>query len=294
MERTHVNSIDSIKLLNSLEVLRGIGYVESYDFSKANTSYESRVNAVTTIASVCYQSPKAMNSINLFNRLECESHSLPSSSFEFVPMLFRKMDIYRICLENNLQLDKLNISKFGETITEDSVEYLLTNYRAVVYDFENHSLELRKHYNTEEECNIIAKHFKVFRFSMDTNTRAQFVRHRVNLQELSRRYVSGKRVPFDFYISEKMEDVITYDSSSYELRTRDILDICLNHYYAALEKGIKPEEARRIIPQAMMTTLWAGFQPTQLENFYKLRLDSHAQKEIREIAEAMKGMENES
>ena len=31
-------------------------------------------------------------------------------------------------------------------------------------------------------------------------------------------------------------------------------------------------------------------QPKQLDNFFKLRLDSHAQKEIRLLAEAMKDM----
>lgn len=31
----------------------GIGYVESYDFSTANTSKESRIFAITQVASVC-------------------------------------------------------------------------------------------------------------------------------------------------------------------------------------------------------------------------------------------------
>ena len=109
------------------------------------------------------------------------------------------------------------------------------------------------------------------------------VRHRVNWQELSRRYVSGKRVPFDFYVSEKMKDVTSEAGD-----TQKILDICLEHYYKALEDGVKPQEARRIIPQAGYSQIWGGFQPTQLENYFKLRLDSHAQWEIRKTAEAMK------
>ena len=105
----------------------------------------------------------------------------------------------------------------------------------------------------------------------------------LNWQELSRRYVSGKRVPFEFYVSEKMKDVTSEAGT-----TEEILNICLEHYYKALEDGVKPQEARRIIPQAGYSQIWGGFQPTQLENYFKLRLDSHAQWEIRKTAEAMK------
>jgi thymidylate synthase (FAD) len=38
----------------------------------------------------------------------------------------------------------------------------------------------------------------------------------------------------------------------------------------------------------MYTTIWSVWLPTQLDSFYTLRLDSHAQSEIRELAQAMK------
>lgn len=70
------------------QVLDGItGFVEHYDFSRANSSYEARVQAVTKVASICYGNPKSLGSINLFNRLEAESHGLPSSSYEMCPVL---------------------------------------------------------------------------------------------------------------------------------------------------------------------------------------------------------------
>ena len=105
----------------------------------------------------------------------------------------------------------------------------------------------------------------------------------------SRRYVSGKRVPFEFYISEGMKKVTSSNRFiDGPVGTEDVIEICIEHYYAALEQGIKPQEARRIIPQAAYTQIWGAFQPSQLENFFRLRLDSHAQWEIRKIAEAMK------
>lgn len=267
-----------------------IAFVEQWDFSKANLNEESRISAITLIASVCYQNPKALNSDSLYNRLLAESKGLPSSSFEFVPTLFDYEALKQyIWEESDVTIEDTNMLKYGEKV-EDG-KYLLTNFRAVIYDKEKFNIDLTKKFNTEEECEIIKKHFKVFKTHIDLPTLGQCVRHRVNWQVLSRRYVSGKKTPFEFYVSEKMKDIISVadiSGADEDFTTDDVLNLCLNHYYKALEDGVKPEEARRIIPQACYTTAWCAFQPSQLDNFFKLRLDSHAQKEIVKTAEAMK------
>ena len=270
-----------------------IAYVELYDFSKANISNESRLDAITLIASICYQNPKAHGSESLYNRLMAESGGLPSSSFEFVPMLFKKLyldTIFGITNSCGLVLEDTNILKYGEKIIHDDEEYLLTNFRAVVYDFENLGIDLRDHFNTEAECQIIAKHFKVFKMKVDMPTFGQAVRHRINWQVLSRRYVSGERVPFSFYIADQMKKVKSYysiDTSETQLDTQDIIDICLEHYKAALAAGVKPQVARGIIPQCAYTVAWCAFQPKQFDSFINLRTDTHAQPEIRLLANAM-------
>lgn len=272
-----------IILKNKKENIFGdeIANVEHWDFSKANLNEENRILAITQVASICYQNPKALGSESLYNRLMAESKGLPSSSFEFVPVL---LDFTNPQHKEILAPEFSNAKKFGEVVEN---RYLLTNYRALVYDFENHpelySFDIRTIYNSLEECEIIAKHFKVFNYKVDLPTRSQMVRHRVSWQELSRRYVSGKKVPFEFYISENMKDIES-DAGN----TQKILDICIEHYYKALEAGVKPQDARRIIPQAGYSQIWGAFMPTQLENYFKLRLDSHAQWEIRMTAEAMK------
>ena len=130
------------------------------------------------------------------------------------------------------------------------------------------------------------------------------VRHRLSWQELSRRYVSGERVPFEFYVSDKMENVTSTaekeiwfekDDGSESTRTgifnqttQSIIDDCLAHYKQALADGVKPQEARRIIPQAAYTQIWGAFQPKQLDNYFNLRLDKHSQWEIQQTAIAMK------
>lgn len=280
-----------------------IAYLEAYDFSKANMSNESRLDVITLVASICYQSPKSHGSESLYNRLMAESGGLPSSSFEFIPMLFKKSYLEMIFshqCNHHLKYENTNIKKYGEVIYHNDEEYLLTNFRAVVYDYENDGLDLRDRFNTEDECAIIAKYFKVFKMKVDMPTFGQAVRHRVNWQVLSRRYVSGARVPFDFYIAEQMKDIKSWFTDPYEkpfvnneFDTQDVIDICLLHYRAALDAGVKPQVARGIIPQCAYTVAWCAMQPKQYDSFIKLRADSHAQWEINQLANAMLDIERE-
>ena len=269
-----------------------IAYVEQYDFSQGNLNEENRIKNITLVASICYANPKAVNSQSLYNRLLAESHGLPSSSFEMIPVLIAQdQQSFEFIGPPDVVP---NIMKFGETIHHNEISYILTNYRAIIFDVENKLISetALKFFNTPEECEIIKQHFKVFKFHIDMPTRSQMVRHRVNWQELSRRYVSGERVPFQFYISEKMKSVSYTDSDNPEVpfsySVDDVIEVCLGFYKAALDSGIKPQEARRIIPQAAYTTIWGAFQPTQLANFFKLRDDSHAQWEIQQVSQAMK------
>lgn len=282
-----------VQLINSKQNIfnDNIAYVEQWDFSRANLNEENRINAITQVASICYQNPKALNSESLYNRLMAESIGLPSSSFEFVPVLFKVQDLVLSDGDRSIP----SIFKFGELIQiDDNIEndVLLTNYRALVYDVENGVLDKSylNFFNTEEDCEIIKQHFKVFNYKVDLPTRSQMVRHRCSWQELSRRYVSGERVPFEFYVSGKMKDIQSEVlDTSWTIDTDSLITQCIKHYQSALKQGVKPQEARRIIPQAAYTQIWGAYLPTQYSNFMKLRDDEkHAQWEIAQIAKAMK------
>ena len=243
-----------MELINDKQNIFGdnIAFVEQYDFSTANLSQEHRIHAISAVASICYQNPKAIGSESLYNRLLAESQGLPSSSFEMVPVLFDFLWVNDYFFNNSdLTLTESNSLKYGEILYLDDKKYLLTNYRALIYDVENIGLDIDilKHFNTTEECKIIKQHFKVFLFKVDFPTRSQMVRHRVSWQELSRRYVSGERVPFEFYISDKMGNVTSTaekeiwfekDDGSESTRTgifnqttQSIIDDCLAHYKQA-------------------------------------------------------------
>lgn len=288
-----------MELINKKENIFGddIAFVEQYDFSTANLSEENRIKAITQVASICYQNPKAIGSESLYNRLLAESQGLPSSSFEFVPVLFNYRDLnIQYFMNSASNLGYSNTLKYGEILNINGIEYLLTNYRALIYDVENLSLNksVLQQFNTPEECEIIKQHFKVFLYKVDLPTRSQMVRHRVSWQELSRRYVSGSRVPFEYYVSDKMKFISIHkdDESDIHFDNDDFHRICEERYYQALEKGVKPQEARRVIPQSAYTQIWGAFMPNQLDNYFKLRLDKHAQWEIQQTAITMKELIN--
>lgn len=288
-----------LDMINSKENLYGdnIAKVEQYDFSRANSSDEARTLAITTIATVCTQKFESIGSEKLCTKLLTEAHGIPSSAYGFVPVLISENN-YHYFRENKLveipqRCFELNIEKFGEWIREDSEEYLLTNLRALVNDI---GLETSKQfYNTDEnEIAIIKKHFKVFKHKMDIRSARQFMRHTTAVwQELSRRYVSGKKVPFEFYIKENIKEIYSYYTEQNEtisLYTEEIIDICVQHYYKLIEEGIKPQDARDILPLCTYTEIWSGWQPFALENMLTERTAIGTQWELRQTALAIKEM----
>lgn len=285
-----------------------IAYVKHYDFSRANRSVLSRIHAVTSIASVCYANPSAVDKESLFNRLSSESKGLPSSSFEFIPMLIPiELIEEELAANGNPPTDKFKMFKYGTRVEANIngkwVEYLLTNYRAVLFDSEEGILDFTEYYNTEEsDFDIIRTNYHVFNLKIDLPTRAQLVRHRQRYQELSRRYVSGKKLRFDFYIDDKIKDIkmtanMAKDKMHYqpfEIGIEDLIDLNLQFYNKLLESGVKAEAARRVLPQGVYTEIWVGFDNNGLDNFLSLRLDSYSQKEIRLLAENIRDLISEN
>lgn len=288
----------SIKLINKKENLYGdnIAKVEQYDFSRANSSDEARTLAITSIATVCTQKFESIGSKKLCTKLLTEAHGIPSSAYGFVPVLIDSDRVFMLAGQVGMKTGNPspNILKFGQFIGNDH-EYLLTNLRALVNDI---GLEASKEfYNTDEnEIAIIKKHFKVFKHKMDIRSARQFMRHTTAVwQELSRRYVSGKKVPFEFYICESIKDLWSKDEQLEKFtglapnyNTKDIIQLNINHYYQAIEQGVKPQDARDILPLCTYTEIWSGWQPFALENMLTERTAIGTQWELRQTALAIK------
>lgn len=65
---------------------------------------------------------------------------------------------------------------------------------------------------------------------------------------------------------------------------------CLATYNDALAAGMAPELARMILPQNLYTEFYMTGNLRNWAHFLKLRLDPHAQKEVRDVAESIKGI----
>lgn len=80
------------------------------------------------------------------------------------------------------------------------------------------------------------------------------------------------------------DGVVTYEADVYDLVDNHYgASLCL--YNSMLEGGICVEQARFVLPQAMMCQwYWTG-SLAAFGRFYKQRSDSHAQKEIQDLAD---------
>jgi len=271
----------------------GIGYVEDFDFSRANMTEKSRIDYVQQVASICYNSPAKVFDEDtgkgkvLYDKLLRESLGLPSSSFEFVPVLLHisnEDDVYKHSVSRLLNLvgaDSgvgLNIFKYGEIVEDGKV--LITNLRALIADV---GYSADHFYNTDEgDIALIKKHFKVFKSKIPLFTARQFMRHRCSWQELSRRYVSNKKQEFEFYISPKL------DSDAIEFHCK----FCVQQYNRAIEQEVLPQDARQILPQSMYTEMWSAWYPSQLQSMIDLRTAKSTQTEFRALARGIKTLVN--
>jgi len=128
----------------------------------------------------------------------------------------------------------------------------------------------------------------------------QWIRHRTaRLNEISGRY---SVLSDDYYIPEKSriktQDSTNHQSSSEielppEIQSEVIEAIektskeCYKAYNDLLDKGVAREVARVILPLNIYTEWYWQMDLHNLFHFLKLRLDSHAQWEIRQYAKAI-------
>lgn len=114
----------------------------------------------------------------------------------------------------------------------------------------------------------------------------QLVRHRLaSYCQQSQRYVKVGTNSMNWYVippSIREDDLkcVEYEVAMYQ---------CAKHYNSLLKKGVKPEDARFALPEATKTAIVVTMNLREFASFYALRSDSHAQWEIRELAEEMRG-----
>jgi len=111
---------------------------------------------------------------------------------------------------------------------------------------------------------------------------AQVTRHRIaSFSVRSQRYC--KETEFEY-----IEPPSVWEGSEY---ARDVFEASMQEaqvaYDVLLKEGVKPEDARMVLPNACFTSMVMTMNARSLRNFFRLRLDNHAQWEIRLVAQTM-------
>jgi thymidylate synthase (FAD) len=136
-----------------------------------------------------------------------------------------------------------------------------------------------------------------FRLKMPIFVAREWFRHTVGFarNEVSRRYVDEEPeiwVPVDLRKRDpnakqgSMAESVAHNDAAREVYENTVR-VATESYKVLLDSGVAPEIARGILPQAMYTEFIETGSLAAYARLCMLRLDPHAQKEIREFAEAV-------
>ncbi len=132
------------------------------------------------------------------------------------------------------------------------------------------------------------------RVSAPVPIRTQCFKHKIGLveNEESRRYISTRpEIYIPDFFREKPQGSIKQgsggehpNSAMFEGIYRSLCGEAVDTYMEMIEAGICPEQARFILPQGTIVNwIWTG-NLVSFANFYNKRTESHAQKEVRDVA----------
>lgn len=150
-----------------------------------------------------------------------------------------------------------------------------------------HYLARHKHWSPFSHC------FLQFYIKAPIFVARQLAKHQVGLawNEVSRRYVSYEP---EMYIPEtwrgKPEN--SKQGSDGEARSqyfpglylKEVSELAITNYNKMIAQGVAPEQARSILPQAMMTEWYWSGSLYAFSRICNLRLDKHTQQETQEVA----------
>lgn len=188
---------------------------------------------------------------------------------------------------------KVNLVPY-EVLTEDNYTisykaYITTNLRVLI---ENNLKELLCYQvdpTEHHEKRITAK------FICDRGVSHEFVRHRVfSFAQESQRYCNYSKDKFGneltfikptWFEREGLNDNVNADFEDQLIDTQE-------RYFSMLALGLKPQEARAILPNAIKTELvMTGFE-SDWEHFFELRCSGAAHPDAKKLADELKSLMN--
>lgn len=184
----------------------------------------------------------------------------------------------------------------------DVVNAARVSFQKKSYSLDERDKKLIKYLAEHKHHSPFNHSFLSFRVKAPIFVARQLVKHKfMPWNEVSRRYVDSEP---EFYLPEywrRKADNVKQGSSEEKVVLRlydpfedddglletpfDHIKLSLQMYEDMLSQGVCPEQARIVLPQNMMTEWrWSGTLGAFLDMLV-LRLDSHTQKETRDVAE---------
>ena len=168
---------------------------------------------------------------------------------------------------------------FGKTKDQiDDGDVKLINY-----------LAKHKHLTPFEHCTLSVK------VKCPLFIRSQIHRHRTfSYNEISRRYTSENLEFYEPDVYRKQHDKskqcsdgeLSINKNNELVRmTKALHNTALSTYNYMISQGVAREMARGILPQNLMTEFWMTGNLRNWIHFLGLRIDSHAQKEVQDVAQ---------
>lgn len=195
-------------------------------------------------------------------------------------------------IQNN-PYTKVNIIPY-EVLTEDNYTisykaYITTNLRVLVENNLKELLCYQVEPTEHHEKRITAK------FICDRGVSHEFVRHRVfSFAQESQRYCNYSKDKFGneltfikptWFEREGLNDNVNADFEDQLIDTQE-------RYFSMLALGLKPQEARAILPNATKTELvMTGFE-SDWEHFFELRCSGAAHPDAKKLADELKSLMN--
>lgn len=152
-----------------------------------------------------------------------------------------------------------------------------------------HYLAKHGHWSPFSHC------FLTFRIKAPIFVARQLQKHQVGLawNEVSRRYVDSEP---EFYtpefwreraenVKQGSSDNTVKDNAHFRIVYAEFTGRALGTYEGLIAQGVCPEQARMVLPQSMYTEWYWSGSLYAFARVCKQRLDPHAQKETREVAQ---------
>ena len=195
-------------------------------------------------------------------------------------------------------------NKYSKVAFENGTYYITTNYRVIV---ENNWYDDLKYVTDKTEYH---KQRRTYRFICDRGVSHELVRHRtMSFAQESTRYCNYNKDKFNneltFIIPTWLENKLPEGNYVYwdgdwcdleQMRIQHSADNGIednflwslqnseDYYTLFINKGLKPQEARQILPNALKTEVVVTAFDSDWDNFFNLRCPNSAHPDMRKLA----------